>query len=65
MLFHKKLIALLDARQRRQGVGIFFYMLFGVALEMVGIGLILPVMGLMTSPELLDRFALFTGGWRR
>lgn len=55
MTIQSKLIALLDARQRRQASAIFLLMLLGMALEMGGIGLVLPVIGLMTSPDLLGR----------
>jgi len=55
MTIQSKLIALLDARQRRQAAAILLLMLLGMALEMVGIGLVLPVIGLMTSPDLLGR----------
>lgn len=55
MLIHQKLLSLLDAKQRRQAVTILLLMLFGMLLEMGGIGLVLPVIGLMTSPDLLGR----------
>lgn len=50
-----KIISLLDVRQRHQTLVLFLLMLLGMVLEMVGIGLVLPVVGLMTSPELFGR----------
>jgi len=55
MLIHRKLFTLLDESQRRQAFVIFLVMLFGMGLEMLGVGLVLPVIGLMTSPDLLER----------
>lgn len=49
----KKLLALLDAKQRQKGGAIFMLMLLGMVLEMGGIGLVLPVIALMTSPDLV------------
>jgi ABC-type multidrug transport system fused ATPase/permease subunit len=57
MTFLKKILSLLDVRQRRKTIGLIVLMLLGMALEMVGIGLVLPVVGLMTSPDLFERIS--------
>jgi ABC-type multidrug transport system fused ATPase/permease subunit len=55
MSFQIKVFTLLDARQRREAIIVFILMLLGMALEMLSIGLVLPVIGLMTSPDMLGR----------
>ena len=47
----KKMNTLLDARQKRQMAGIVVLMLVGGILESLGIGLIVPVMTAVLSPE--------------
>jgi len=48
---------MLDIRQRQHAIGLLVLMLLGMALEMIGIGLVLPVLGLMTSPDLFERIS--------
>ncbi len=47
----KKVMRLLDAKQKRQMVGIVFMMLIGGVLESLGIALIVPIMKVVVSPE--------------
>ena len=48
-------MVLLDARQKRQMVGIVILMLIGGVLESVGISLIAPVMEIVLQPEAVDQ----------
>ncbi|WP_026650857.1 ABC transporter ATP-binding protein [Butyrivibrio proteoclasticus] len=48
---YKKLMVLLDKKQKRQMVGIVILMLIGGILESVGIALIAPVMQVVVDPE--------------
>ncbi len=48
-------MVLLDARQKRQMVGIVILMLIGGVLESVGISLIAPVMEIVLEPEAVDQ----------
>jgi ABC-type multidrug transport system fused ATPase/permease subunit len=52
MLIQKKLLTLLDKRQKKNLVFIFILMLLGMGLEMCGVGLVLPVIALISSPDL-------------
>lgn len=47
----RKVMRLLDAKQKRQMVGIVFMMLIGGVLESLGIALIVPIMKVVVSPE--------------
>ena len=51
----QKMMVLLDARQKRQMVGIVILMLIGGVLESVGISLITPVMEIVLQPEAVDQ----------
>ncbi|WP_026514465.1 ABC transporter ATP-binding protein [Butyrivibrio sp. LB2008] len=48
---YKKLILLLDARQKKQMVGMVFMMLVGGMLEAIGIALILPILKIISTPK--------------
>ncbi|MCR4756555.1 MAG: ABC transporter ATP-binding protein/permease [Butyrivibrio sp.] len=48
---YKKVMRLLDAKQKRQMIGIVFMMLIGGVLESLGIALIVPIMKVVVSPE--------------
>ncbi|MDC7292952.1 ABC transporter ATP-binding protein/permease [Butyrivibrio sp. DSM 10294] len=48
---YKKLMKLLDGRQKRQMVGIVILMLIGGILESLGIAMIAPIMAVVVSPE--------------
>ena len=52
---YKKVMKLLDARQKRQMVGIVIMMLIGGVLESVGIALIAPVMKVVVDPEQIQK----------
>ena len=52
----KKLPLLLGTNLRGRLVIVFFLMLFGMLLEMFSIGFVLPIIGLIASPELINRY---------
>ena len=52
---YKKVMKLLDARQKRQMVGIVIMMLIGGVLESMGIALIAPVMQVVVDPEQIEK----------
>jgi ABC-type multidrug transport system fused ATPase/permease subunit len=54
--FVQKLQALLEPDQIRTGVLLIVLMLFGMVLEMLGVGLVLPVLAIVTDPNALARF---------
>lgn len=56
MSTYKNLTQLLTKRERRQGLVVFVLTVISMALEVMGIGLIVPVIALMTKPNLLDGF---------
>ena len=56
---YKKVMRLLDARQKRQMVGIVFMMLIGGLLETFGIALIVPLMEAISKPEDLHKSRKF------
>ena len=51
----RKMAVLLDARQKKQMVGIVFLMLIGGVLETLGITLIVPVMTVVVDPDAVSR----------
>ncbi len=54
----RKLSALLESKQRRRAIFVLLLMLVGVFFEMVSLGLVLPVIGVMASPELIEGYPL-------
>ncbi|SFP33903.1 ABC-type bacteriocin/lantibiotic exporter, contains an N-terminal double-glycine peptidase domain [Butyrivibrio proteoclasticus] len=52
---YKKVMKLLDARQKKQMVGIVIMMLIGGVLESMGIALIAPVMQVVVDPEQIQK----------
>ena len=52
---YKKLILLLDARQKKQMVGMVFMMLVGGMLEAIGIALILPILKIISNPKEIEK----------
>ncbi len=46
-----KILSLLDRRTHKQLVGLFFLMLVGAVLEMIGLGLFLPILQVVSKPE--------------
>ena len=51
----KKLMVLLDKRQKKQMVGIVFMMLIGGVLESLGIAMIAPVMQIVLDPQEVEK----------
>lgn len=58
MISPQKLWYLLTRDQHRAAVALFGLMLIGMALEVLGIGLIIPALGLMTQSNLTAKFPL-------
>ena len=52
---YKKLMVLLDKKQKRQMVGIVILMLIGGVLESLGIAMIAPVMQVVIDPEQIEK----------
>jgi len=50
----KKLSYLLDRREKIQVIGLFFLLLIGSALEMLGVGFVIPFISLVSQPELIQ-----------
>lgn len=49
----RELYSILTERQRRQMLGLFFMMLLSSALEVMGIGLVIPYIAMVTEPEMV------------
>lgn len=54
MRLFTQILGLFDARGRRRMLGLLFLILGGAVLEAVGIGLIMPFIGLISDPAYLD-----------
>lgn len=52
----RKLWLLIETRDRKKIYLIFFYMLFGTVLELLGIGLVVPVFAVIGDPELVYKY---------
>src|SRR5687768_13854248 len=52
MVLLRKVNALLSPRQRRGAVILVALTIVGMVLETVGLGLVIPVLGLLTNPQL-------------
>lgn len=50
----KKLSYLLDRREKIQVIGLFFLLLIGGALEMLGVGFVVPFISLVSQPNLIQ-----------
>lgn len=57
MSTYKNLTQLLTKNERRQGLALLALMVVSMALEVLGVGLIVPVIALMTKPNFLDGFS--------
>ncbi|MBO6241612.1 MAG: ABC transporter ATP-binding protein [Butyrivibrio sp.] len=57
---YKKVMKLLDAKQKRQMVGIVIMMLIGGVLESMGIALIAPVMQVVVDPEQIQKSTILS-----
>ena len=53
----KKIFSILNRKQRFSLIVLFFLMLIGMLLETLGIGLILPVLTLITDPEIVYKYS--------
>lgn len=56
MSTYKKLCKILTRQERKQLPVLLIFMFIGMAFETLGIGLIIPVLGLMTQPDLLEHY---------
>lgn len=54
----KKFSYLLERREKTQVVGLFFLLLIGSALEMLGVGFVVPFISLVSQPENIQENAL-------
>ena len=54
----KKIIFLLTSRQKKQLVFLGFALLIGVLLEMLGLGILLPVIGILLDQDIFDKFPI-------
>ncbi|MEC9293245.1 MAG: ABC transporter ATP-binding protein [Chloroflexota bacterium] len=54
-LLHKSL-AILNAKQRKSALWLGFLMFTGMVLETLGVGLVIPVLGILTQADLADRY---------
>ncbi|MDP1604397.1 MAG: ABC transporter ATP-binding protein [Legionella sp.] len=58
MTVYNKLRKLLTPSERRQLVTLLFLMFIGMILEMIGIGLVIPAIALMTKPDLAKSYPI-------
>ena len=58
---YRKLMVLLDKRQKRQMVGIVFLMLIGGILESLGIAMIAPIMQIVVDSEQIEKSSILSG----
>jgi len=56
MSTYKKLLQILNANERKQLPGLLTLIFIGMALETVGVGLVIPVLALMTQANLFERY---------
>ena len=54
----KKIIFLLTSRQKKQLVFLGFALVLGVLLEMLGLGILLPVIGILLDQDIFDKFPI-------
>mgnify|MGYP001472248758 CR=1 FL=1 len=55
----KKILFLLTSRQKKQLIFLGFALLIGVLLEMLGLGILLPVIGILLDQDIFDKFPIF------
>jgi ATP-binding cassette, subfamily B, bacterial PglK len=60
MVEYKKLYALLNTKQKKKALALLGLMLIGMMLEMLGIGLIIPVLILITDIDMIDKYVALT-----
>ena len=56
----KKVISLLNSAQKKSFIILFVFMLIGMALETLGIGLIIPLFSLITDQNFVDKYQTLT-----
>lgn len=54
----RKLLALLEPAQRRAGLVLLVFLLVGMVLETLGVGLIIPILSIITDPDVGARYPL-------
>ena len=54
----KKILFLLTSRQKKQLIFLGFALLIGVLLEMLGLGILLPVIGILLDQDIFDKFPI-------
>ena len=55
----KKLWLLLSPQQQKRGLLLLLFTFFGTLLEMVGLSLVVPLIGIMTSPDFIESSPIF------
>ena len=65
MLIYRKFWSLLTADQRRRAVVQVVLMLIAMVVETAGTGLVIPVLGLLTQPDFIERHAMLEPLFRR
>jgi len=58
MTFFYKVLSLLTHSERKSALTLLVLMLFGMTLETLGVGLVVPVIGLMMQEDLASKYAL-------
>ena len=53
-----KIWAILSAQERRKGIALIFLLLIGMAFELLGVGLILPVLVIASEPDLAGKYPI-------
>ena len=56
----KKVISLLNSAQKKSFIILFVFMLIGMTLETLGIGLIIPLFSLITDQNFVDKYQTLT-----
>ena len=58
-------LKLLSSREKRRLILIFLFMVFGAVLEVLSLGMVIPIIGLLTKPDYIEsvkfHFSLFEG----
>ena len=62
--FARNLLGLLDSRARGQLAGLVVMMMFAAAIETVGIGMVVPFIGLLGNPDLVESNAWLRRAYR-
>ena len=54
-----KLNRLIDKKYKKELIYLFFYLLLGMLTEMFGLGIILPILSILTNPNIANENHLF------